>query len=195
MLSFQLPVRPDEVHSSGWKLVFNYNQYTVPEITTIPQDSLDCLGRATIFTSLDLQSGYWQVELTEASRPLDSFHCSTIGVLWMCPNAFWYKQCTGHIWMPDGVMLGRNESQMVYHLYRWHHCFLKDTWGTHWKIERCIQKIVSCWIETQAQQMWIFQIKNYLLWTPCFQRWYRDRKEKGNHFSRMADSKNSNWSM
>ena len=29
MLSFQLPVRPDEVHSSGWKLVFNQNQCTV----------------------------------------------------------------------------------------------------------------------------------------------------------------------
>ena len=37
MLSFQLPVRPDEVHSSGWKLVFNKNQCTVPEITAILQ--------------------------------------------------------------------------------------------------------------------------------------------------------------
>ena len=36
-LVFQLPVRPDEVHSSGWKLVFNNNQCTVPEITTILQ--------------------------------------------------------------------------------------------------------------------------------------------------------------
>ena len=34
------------------------------------EDSLDCLDGATIFTSLDLQSGYWQAELTEASRPL-----------------------------------------------------------------------------------------------------------------------------
>ena len=39
MLSFQLPVRPDEVHSNGWKLVFNQNQCTVPEIITILQDS------------------------------------------------------------------------------------------------------------------------------------------------------------
>ena len=38
MLSFQLPVRPDEVHSSGWKLAFNQNQCTVPEIVTILQD-------------------------------------------------------------------------------------------------------------------------------------------------------------
>ena len=42
------------------------------------EDSLDCLNRATFFTSLDLQSGYWQVELTEASRPLTAF---TIGLL------------------------------------------------------------------------------------------------------------------
>ena len=40
------------------------------------EDSLDCLDGVTIFTSLDLQSGYWQVELTEASRPLAVF---TIG--------------------------------------------------------------------------------------------------------------------
>ena len=42
------------------------------------EDSLDCLDGATIFTSLDLQSGYWQVELTEASRPLTAF---TVGLL------------------------------------------------------------------------------------------------------------------
>ena len=39
---------------------------------------MDYLDGATIFNSLDLQSGYWQVELTEASRPLTAF---TIGLL------------------------------------------------------------------------------------------------------------------
>ena len=28
---FQFSLRPDEVHSSGWKLVYNYNQSSVPE--------------------------------------------------------------------------------------------------------------------------------------------------------------------
>ena len=42
------------------------------------EDSLDCLDGATIFTSLHLQSGYWQVELREASRSLTAL---TVGLL------------------------------------------------------------------------------------------------------------------
>ena len=43
------------------------------------EDSLDCLDGATIFTSLDLQSGYWQVELAEVSRPLTAFTIGPLG--------------------------------------------------------------------------------------------------------------------
>ena len=43
------------------------------------EDSLDCLDGVTIFTSLDLQLGYWQVELTEASRPLTAFTVGPLG--------------------------------------------------------------------------------------------------------------------
>ena len=43
------------------------------------EDSLDCLDGASIFTSLDIQSGYWQVELTEASRPLTVFTIGPLG--------------------------------------------------------------------------------------------------------------------
>ena len=43
------------------------------------EDSLDCLDGVTIFTSLDLQSGYWQVELIEASRPLTAFTIGPLG--------------------------------------------------------------------------------------------------------------------
>ena len=32
-----------------------------------------------IFTSLDLQSGYWQVEMTEASKPLTAFTVGPLG--------------------------------------------------------------------------------------------------------------------
>ena len=68
------------------------NNKTIKDVQSLPriEDSLDCLDVAIIFTSLDLQSGYWQVELTEASRPLTAF---TIGPLGFC-------EC---VWMPFGL--------------------------------------------------------------------------------------------
>ena len=57
------------------------NNKTIKAGQSLPriEDSLDCLDGATIFTSLDLQSGHWQVELTEASRPLTAFTLVPLG--------------------------------------------------------------------------------------------------------------------
>ena len=57
------------------------NNQTIKDVQSLPriEDSLDCFDGATIFTSLDLQSGYWQVELTEASRPLTAFTIGPLG--------------------------------------------------------------------------------------------------------------------
>ena len=43
------------------------NNQTIKDAQSLPmiEDSLDCLDGTAIFTSLDLQSGYWQVEMTE----------------------------------------------------------------------------------------------------------------------------------
>ena len=57
------------------------NNRMIKDAQSLPriEDSLDCLDGATIFTSLDLQSRYWQVELTEASRPLTAFTVGPLG--------------------------------------------------------------------------------------------------------------------
>ena len=96
------------------------NNWTIKEAQSLPriEDSLDCLDGATIFTSLDLQSGYWQVKLTEASRPLTAFTLVPLG----------FYEC---VWMPFGVTntpakfkcLMKSWREMVYNLFRWHHGF------------------------------------------------------------------------
>ena len=48
--------------------------YSLPRI----EESLDCLNGAIIFTSLDLEAGYWQVEMKESSIPYTAF---TVGPL------------------------------------------------------------------------------------------------------------------
>ena len=74
------------VHKEDGSLQFcidlrKLNNRTIKDARSLPriEDSLDCLDGATIFTSLDLQSGYWQVELTEVSRPLTAFTVGQLG--------------------------------------------------------------------------------------------------------------------
>ena len=57
------------------------NNQTIKDAQSLPriEDSLDCLDGAAIFTSLDLQSGYWQVEMTEDSKPLTAFTVGPLG--------------------------------------------------------------------------------------------------------------------
>ena len=68
------------------------NNRMIKDVQSLPriEDSLECLDGATIFTSLDLWPGYWQVELTEASRPLTMFTIGPLG----------FYEC---VWMPFGL--------------------------------------------------------------------------------------------
>ena len=53
--------------------------YALPRI----DDTLDCLHGAKWFSTLDLKSGYWQVELEEEAKPLTVFTMGPLG-FWKC---------------------------------------------------------------------------------------------------------------
>ena len=57
------------------------NAHTIQDAYSLPciNETLDCLGGAMIFTSLDLKSGYWQVEMEEESKPLTAFTVGPLG--------------------------------------------------------------------------------------------------------------------
>ena len=57
------------------------NVRTIKDAQTLPriEDSLDSLNGAVIFSSLDLKSGYWQVELDEESIPYTAFTVGPFG--------------------------------------------------------------------------------------------------------------------
>lgn len=48
------------------------NEITESVYTTLPKinDTLKDLGTATIFSTIDLKSGYWQISLTDQAKPL-----------------------------------------------------------------------------------------------------------------------------
>ena len=57
------------------------NAQTINDAYSLPpiDETLDCLGGTTIFTSLDLKSGYWQVKMEEESKPLAAFTVGPLG--------------------------------------------------------------------------------------------------------------------
>ena len=57
------------------------NARTVEDAYSLPgiEDALDSLNGACLFTSLDLKSGYWQVELDPESIPLTAFTVGPLG--------------------------------------------------------------------------------------------------------------------
>ena len=69
------------------------NARTIKDAYSLPRikESLDCLNGSQIFSSLDLKSGYWQVELEEESIPLTAFTVGPLG----------FYEC---VQMPFGLM-------------------------------------------------------------------------------------------
>ena len=57
------------------------NACTIKDVYSLPHidKTLNCLEGATIFTSLNLKNGYWQVEMEEESRPLTAFTVGPLG--------------------------------------------------------------------------------------------------------------------
>ena len=57
------------------------NERTIKDAYSLPriEESLDCLNGSKIFMSLDLKSGYWQMELDEDSIPLTAFMVGPLG--------------------------------------------------------------------------------------------------------------------
>ena len=57
------------------------NSCTIKDAYSLPRIELTlvCLGGSIIFTSLDLKSGYWQVEMDEMSKQLTAFTVGPLG--------------------------------------------------------------------------------------------------------------------
>ena len=119
------------------------------------EESLDCLNAACISMSLDLKSGYWQVEMDEKS--MHNFYIGTIRVLQMYSHAIWAHQCPCHFSETHGILSWRIASPILHHLFGWHHYFLQNSWGTFTSIKISLSENLRSGVKIETLQMWIFQ--------------------------------------
>ena len=109
------------------------NARTIKDTFSLPRidETLDCLNGAEWFSSLDLKSGYWQVEMEEDSKaftaftvgPLSFYECMPFGIT-NAPTTFhWLMQsCLGNlhlhyciIYLNDVIVFSKTQEE---HLLR-----------------------------------------------------------------------------
>ena len=86
--------------------------YSLPRI----EETLDCLNGAKIFTSLDLKSGYWQVEMEEESKPLTAFTVGPLGFFECERMPFGLTNAPASFQRLIESCLGDLHLKLVYHL-------------------------------------------------------------------------------
>ena len=86
--------------------------YSLPRI----KETLDCLGGARIFTSLDLKSGYWQVEMDEASKELTAFMVGPLGFYKCDRMPFGLTNAPATFQTSHGKLFRGSKPKLVHHL-------------------------------------------------------------------------------
>ena len=83
------------------------NDMTRKDAQPLPRidNTLDALGGACYFSTLDLASGYWQVEVDSRDREKDRI-CNTMWALPISSDAVWVVQCASNLPAAYGARLG-----------------------------------------------------------------------------------------
>ena len=96
------------------------NSRTVKDAYSLPRidETLDCLNGAQWFTSLDLKSGYWQVEMDEESKALTAFTAGPLGFYQCEYMPFGLTNEPATFQRSYGIMSGRHALKIGDHIFR-----------------------------------------------------------------------------
>ena len=89
------------------------DSYSLPRIEHV----LDQLLGSTIFTTLDLKAGYWQVEMVEEYKSYTTFTCDPLGFYECETMSFQCNKCSSHIPEINGQLSWRIKHELVYSLF------------------------------------------------------------------------------
>ena len=129
------------------------NARTIKDAQTLPriEDSLDSLNGAVIFTSLDLKSGYWQVELDEESIPYTAFTVGPLGFYECLRMPFGLTNAPATFQRLMGKLFGGPSSKLVHNLSGRYNRLFQNPRGTLAEVGGCLQEDQQSWPETEAK--------------------------------------------
>ena len=111
------------VQKKDGKLLFcidlqKLNAQTIKDAYSLPRidETLDCLNGAEWFSSLDLKSGYWQVEMEEDSKTFTAFTVGPLGFYECECMLFWINKCSCHFPTIDAMLSKQLTFILLYHI-------------------------------------------------------------------------------
>ena len=111
-----------------WKL----NSLTIMDSYALPRIETHLIVWMEPFSfNFEFKSGYWQLELEEEAKAFICIYSRNFGVLEIWKNTSWTHQCSNNLPVAYGILPLWFTSDIVYHLFRWHHCFQPEehvTW-------------------------------------------------------------------
>ena len=108
--------------NGSWRFCIDYRElnavthqdaYPLPRIDA----TLESLAGSTLFTTLDLASGYWQVEIEEDDKEKTAFSTENGAFRIQC-DAIWTHKCSCHFSTAYGVHSCRTYGRTMFDLYR-----------------------------------------------------------------------------
>ena len=140
------------------------NNWTIKDAFSLPHidETLDSLQGTQWFSSLNLKSGYWQIEMDEESKPLTAF---TVGLLgfYECERMPFRLTNAPYIPEANGDLSWGPQSSLVHHLLRWHSHLLQGSSQPPWEARGCAPETAGGWTQAQAFQMWAILMTDSLL--------------------------------
>ena len=118
--------------------------------------TLGCLGGAVIFTSLDLKSGYWQVEMDEESKALGFYECERMPFgLTNAPATFQHlmESCLGELHL-NWCIIYLDDITVFFKTPEEH---LKRLWGVFDKLAKAGLKLKPSKCEFFKSRITLFQ--------------------------------------
>lgn len=136
------------------------NSNTIKDAYPLPRidESLDQLSDSSLFSTLNLCSGYWQVEIDQEDKTKTVF-ATRRGLFQFACHAIWFMLRPSNIQTPNGKRFGRTSLGHILRLFRQHYCDRQDICRNYLNLRKVFDRLKGAGCKLKAIKCCLFAKK------------------------------------
>ena len=115
--------------------------YPLPQM----QETIESMVGSRFFSTMDLNSGFWQVKMLEKSWQYTAFMVGSMAVFKFLRMPYGLCNSPGHLPVAHAELAGRAKPHVHSNLPGWCYCFFPDRRGTPTLVPCCFWKFLGIW--------------------------------------------------